>query len=120
MLLQEGEAQPNPALQFALELAPPAPGQLEDAGQRNMSLDHLLPEHGGNDHRPYIHYVGSLTTPPCSEEVQWFVFATTVKVPSSQVHQFQQYTEKAFPGLHENSRPLQPLGNRLLEYNEFL
>lgn len=44
----------------------------------------LLPE-PRNDHRPYFHYIGSLTTPPCSEGIDWFVMANTVQVTDKQV-----------------------------------
>ncbi len=35
--------------------------------------------------RPYMHYSGSLTTPPCSEKVDWFVMAQPLQVPPKQV-----------------------------------
>eukprot|EP00983_Pelagomonas_calceolata_P029718 931508-Pelagomonas_calceolata.AAC.1 len=35
---------------------------------RSLSPMALLPE-PKNDHRPYFHYIGSLTTPPCSEGI---------------------------------------------------
>ena len=85
-----------------------------------MQLEALLPQQEASGHRPYIHYVGSLTTPPCSEDVQWFVFADTVTIPGSQVDQFQQYADKANPGLRANARPLQPTNNRTVDYAEFL
>jgi len=44
----------------------------------------LLPE-PKDDHRPYFHYIGSLTTPPCSEGIDWFVMAQTVKITDKQV-----------------------------------
>ena len=118
--MEEGEAEPNPALQFALDLAPEENGQSQSAGGRKMYLEQLLPETNGQNHRPYVHYVGSLTTPPCSEEVQWYVFASTIKVPSNQVEQFSEFTEAALgPGEHRNSRPLQPLAGRKLDYELF-
>jgi Eukaryotic-type carbonic anhydrase len=45
----------------------------------------LLPQPQRSGRRPHVHYVGSLTTPPCSEGVDWFVFADTVGVTDSQV-----------------------------------
>ena len=35
--------------------------------------------------RPYVHYAGSLTTPPCSEGVDWFVMTTPMAVTDKQV-----------------------------------
>lgn len=120
VMMEEGEAEPNPALQFALDLAPEESGQSQAAGGRKMYLEQLMPETNGQNHRPYVHYVGSLTTPPCSEEVQWYVFASTIKVPSNQVEQFSEFTEATLgPGEHRNSRPLQPLAGRKLDYELF-
>ena len=99
VLLEEGRADPNPAVQFALKLAPDAAGQSQPAEQQSMQLNSLLPRRMSDGHRPYVHYVGSLTTPPCTEEVQWYLFADTVTLPVSQVDQFQQFCDKANPGL---------------------
>ena len=119
-LLEEGRGEANPAVQYALKLAPEAAGQSQPAEQQSMQLNSLLPRRMANGHRPYVHYVGSLTTPPCSEEVQWFIFADTVTLPASQVDAFQQYADKANPGLRANSRPLQPLNGRSIDYVEFM
>jgi len=52
-------------------------------------------------------YFGSLTTPPCTENVQWVVFEDTIELSSKQIRQFQ----KIFP---LNARPVQPLNRRFL------
>ena len=55
--------------------------------------------------RSYFSYVGSLTTPPCTEGVRWFVLKDPVTVSSSEIGTFT----KLYPG---NARPLQPVNGR--------
>ena len=60
-----------------------------------------------SERRAYFHYKGSLTTPPCSEGVQWFVLADAIEVSPVQIRTFERI-------LGSNSRPLQRLNDRLL------
>ena len=53
----------------------------------------------------FYHYPGSLTTPPCTEGVQWFVRTTLLHISRSQL---SAYT-RLFP---DTNRPLQPLNGR--------
>ena len=53
----------------------------------------------------YYFYVGSLTTPPCTEGVRWYVLNTPLQMSREQIVAFR----KMFPS---NSRPLQPLNSR--------
>lgn len=53
-------------------------------------------------------YSGSLTTPPCSEGVQWIVLKEPMSVAQQDVDQFVQII-----GL--NARPIQPLGGRHID-----
>ena len=39
--------------------------------------------------RGYFHYTGSLTTPPCTEGVDWFVFREPITVSKSQIRELQ-------------------------------
>ena len=42
------------------------------------------------DNREYYAYGGSLTTPPCTESVSWYVFKTPITVSLAQVKQLQK------------------------------
>ena len=68
----------------------------------------LLPEH-----RTYYTYSGSLTTPPCSEGVRWFVLTDPVYVSSSSVPAFQRVLVNSPNNFYpRNNRPIQPLNGR--------
>jgi len=53
----------------------------------------------------YYTFTGSLTTPPCSEDVTWFVLKTPTSISSAEVSRFA----KLYP---MNARPTQPLNGR--------
>ncbi len=57
--------------------------------------------------RHFYQYEGSLTTPPCSEIVNWVVFAEPVEVAQADIDAFKAI----FP---MNARPLQPQHRRVL------
>ncbi len=52
-------------------------------------------------------YNGSLTTPPCSEGVKWFVLTTPIEMSQSQIAAFKSI-------MSGNNRPVQPLNGREL------
>jgi carbonic anhydrase len=56
---------------------------------------------------PYFRYMGSLTTPPCSEGLTWSVFEKPIEASKDQILAFA----KLFAN---NARPVQPLNNRFL------
>ena len=61
--------------------------------------------------RGYWTYIGSLTTPPCTEDVRWFVYEYPISLSLDQL--------RAFTGLFRvNSRPLQDPHGRRIEANE--
>lgn len=55
--------------------------------------------------RTLLRYDGSLTTPPCTEGVQWLVMTETVNAPAEVVSAFEQ-------AVGDSARPLQELGDR--------
>lgn len=64
----------------------------------------LLPD----DKKHYYHYVGSLTTPPCSEGVQWYVLKKPVTASKDQIKTMRDHYA-------HNFRPVQPIYDRKLE-----
>ena len=66
-----------------------------------LNLAKLLPVH-----KDFFHYAGSLTTPPCSQGVRWFVLKDAVTLSGSQI---DLYTG-IFGG--PTNRPIQPLFGR--------
>lgn len=69
----------------------------------NIDLTTLIPSMP-----TFYHYQGSLTTPPCSEEVQWFVTKEPLPVAGDQL--------AIMTTLYEgNNRPIQPQGSRTVE-----
>ncbi|HET9208325.1 MAG TPA: carbonic anhydrase family protein [Burkholderiaceae bacterium] len=75
----------------------------ELAARATLDLNHLLPK----DPR-YFTYMGSLTTPPCSEGVLWMVMQQPVTVSAEQIDVFA----RLYP---MNARPLQQASGRLIK-----
>jgi carbonic anhydrase len=60
----------------------------------------------------YYVFEGSLTTPPCSEGIKWYVLKTPIEASSSQIAAFA----KLYP---DNARPVQPLNGREVLQSNF-
>ncbi|MEM7013724.1 MAG: carbonic anhydrase family protein, partial [Verrucomicrobiota bacterium] len=74
-------------------------GETVESGQM-IEANELLPD------RPTVyHYPGSLTTPPGTEGVRWFVFREPSRMSGAQIRKFS----KMFPN---NFRPVQELNGR--------
>ncbi|KAF3772918.1 Alpha carbonic anhydrase 1 [Nymphaea thermarum] len=66
--------------------------------------------------RKYYRYVGSLTTPPCTENVIWNVLGKVRQLSKDQAKMIKSPLGMAYKN---NSRPLQPLNGRKVQlYNE--
>jgi len=57
---------------------------------------------------PYLHYSGSLTYPPCTENVDWFVHRNPLVASSAQISQISNI-------MGSNNRPTQALNGRSLQ-----
>lgn len=69
----------------------------------SIDLNQLLP-----DQRNYYTYMGSLTTPPCSEGVLWMVMKQPAQVSAEQISIFS----RLYP---MNARPVQSIRGRLIK-----
>ena len=97
VLLESGKE--NPAIQTLWDNLPKVKEKEVEVAQ-TINAVALLPENKG-----YYTFAGSLTTPPCNEEVTWYVFKTPVQVSADQIARF----DKLYP---MNARPVQPLNGR--------
>lgn len=62
--------------------------------------------------RSYFYYEGSLTTPNCSEVVQWFLLQNTISIPQAYLEQLRTIKNKAGESLTFNFRETQALNDR--------
>jgi carbonic anhydrase len=102
-------------------------GVLMKKGKHNKELealfDHLSPKEGLEvsvvntkinpmefipKEKEYFTYLGSLTTPPCSENVSWYVMKDKIEVSSNQIKKFKKIIQM-------NARPLQDLSKRVIK-----
>ncbi|XP_062031244.1 carbonic anhydrase 4 [Lepus europaeus] len=77
------------------------------------SLWDLLPPE--EELRHYFRYMGSLTTPACSETVVWTVFQEPIRLHRDQILEFSSklyYDQERKINMMDNVRPLQHLGDR--------
>lgn len=75
--------------------------------KEKFNLAEILPEN-----KSYYYYSGSLTTPPCSEVVSWFLLKNTLTASEEQIKEFSAILDKNF-------RPIQATNRRkIYEYNE--
>jgi carbonic anhydrase len=100
VLLDRGSA--HPAVQTVWNNLPLEKGE-EFAAQVLLDPSHLLPAD-----RRYFTYMGSLTTPPCSEGVLWMVMQQAVPVSPEQVAVFS----RMYP---MNARPIQSVAGRMIK-----
>ena len=81
------------------------PGKAGESRELTAPLDvaALLPAQ-----QSYWAFTGSLTTPPCSEDVRWQVLKTPVEISAAQLAAFRKLYRM-------NARPVQPLNGRVVQ-----
>jgi carbonic anhydrase len=101
VLLKAGKA--NATIQQIWEHLPKTEGKETEVAGVELNPAGMLPQNSA-----YYMYMGSLTAPPCTEDVTWFVLKTAVDVSPEQI--------KAFAKLYPHDvRPIQPLNGRIVK-----
>jgi carbonic anhydrase len=100
VLLQEGE--PNPAVATTWSNIPAVKEKAVSPERVEVDAAQLLP----TNHRYYT-FPGSLTTPPCTENVTWVVLVSPMTVSKEQIEKFA----KLYPS---DERPVQPMYGRMV------
>jgi carbonic anhydrase len=100
VLIQEGASHPELALLW--EHLPDSPGRAEAVAGAEVNASKLLP-----GSLACYRYTGSLTTPPCSEDVAWFVLQEPIQASADQIAAFRRVIDG-------NNRSTQPLNDRVI------
>lgn len=81
---------------------PTKPGERVELESARNPSDFLPPS------REYFTYAGSFTTPPCTEQIRWYVMKQPIGVPPKALERFVAI-------LKSNNRPVQNLYDRVVE-----
>lgn len=73
------------------------------------------PHTGAKTSPGFFHYHGSLTTPPCTENVNWFVYKDVLTISESHLKAF--YGQCHDHQGHHNFREVMPLNERRVVRN---
>ena len=90
----------NPLIDMLWKNIPVEKEKVQDVPSVSVRVQDLLPSDRG-----YFTFAGSLTTPPCSEGVTWYVLKNHTSISPGQVAVFA----KKYP---MNARPVQPTNGR--------
>ncbi|NOZ47070.1 MAG: carbonic anhydrase family protein [Chlorobi bacterium] len=92
------EGKENALFKKYLDKFPTSKGEYKS--DEMIDLLSLLPKN-----KSYYYYNGSLTTPPCTEVVSWYVLEKQIEASAEQIEKFSTI-------LNNNYRPVMPLNNR--------
>lgn len=98
VFLTSGKA--NAAIQQIWDHMPQTPGKEQGIPGVEINPAELLPQHTS-----YYQYEGSISAPPCNENVTWLVLKMPVEISREQISKFA----KLYP---HDVRPVQPLNGR--------
>lgn len=116
LMVREG-ASDNPIITFFVNRLPslifvglPEAPELEIARDSSTSAPPHSLNTGFPAVRSYYHYVGSLTTPPCTEGFNFYILDQPIEATRATIEKFAKYV----PG--GNNRPVQQLNGRPVGY----
>jgi len=101
VLLQRGNE--NELVRELWENLPKEKEKEESPEKESIDVSALLPADRG-----YYTYQGSLTTPPCTENVTWFVLKHPVTVSPEEIEKFSKLYQ-------DDARPAQPVFDRVVQ-----
>jgi carbonic anhydrase len=104
VLITAGSA--NPTVQQLWEHMPKSESKEQEVPGVEVNPGGMLPHEAA-----YYRYMGSLTAPPCTEGVTWFVLKTPLEISAQQIDAFA----KLYP---HDVRPLQPLNGRVVKASQ--
>nr|VFK38790.1 MAG: carbonic anhydrase [Candidatus Kentron sp. TC] len=99
ILVEEGEENENEAIGSIWEKVPEKAGE-EVISKVKFNAISLLPKE-----KAFFHYSGSLTTPPCTEGVRWFVMKNPIRFSKEHIEKFEKI-------IGHSNRPVQARNER--------
>eukprot|EP00340_Litonotus_pictus_P003768 CAMPEP_0170519744 /NCGR_PEP_ID=MMETSP0209-20121228/5046_1 /TAXON_ID=665100 ORGANISM="Litonotus pictus, Strain P1" /NCGR_SAMPLE_ID=MMETSP0209 /ASSEMBLY_ACC=CAM_ASM_000301 /LENGTH=316 /DNA_ID=CAMNT_0010805701 /DNA_START=111 /DNA_END=1057 /DNA_ORIENTATION=- len=104
LFVQKGDKEDRDIFNFACE------EQGEDSFIKSMDFSKVLDA----KKNLFYHYEGGLTTPPCSEKVEWIVKADPIIVKSDKMSYLKGLVEDNFPKTKANNRDIQKTNGRMI------
>lgn len=101
VMFEKGKS--NPTIEKIWEKLPIKIDETKDIKLSTEEIKSIMP-----DNKDYYKFIGSLTTPPCTENVKWNVFKTPLTISEDQVKKFFDIFG------HSNSRPIQETNERII------
>ncbi len=94
----------NAGLTKAFQVLPAHSGDKSEPAGETVNAGTLLPAD-----RTFFTYAGSLTTPPCTEGITWYVLKAPIEMSPAQIAAFTKLEH-----LGHTNRPIQSLGSRVV------
>jgi carbonic anhydrase len=107
VLFKEGKVV-NENFSMIIRNLPDAKGEVKHFTDSNLELKLHVPKVNFA-----YHYVGSLTTPPCSENVQWLVLRDMISLTAEQIKAFSSR-------IGPNNRPTQQVNGRTVKIDDLV